>query len=88
VVGKTVYVSAIGPNIGTFGFDVKDGKKVFYNDQGEYNPVISDGKKIYLTGASTIRAFKPEPPHRSKRPHTGAGKRTRHASGKPGASGG
>ena len=60
MVGETVYVSAIGPNIGTFGFDVKTGKKVFYNDQGEYNPVISDGKKIYLTGTSTIRAFKPE----------------------------
>ena len=61
VVGETVYVSMIGPNIGTFGYNVKSGKKVFDNDQGEYNPVISDGKKIYLTGASTIRAFKPEP---------------------------
>ena len=59
VVGRTVYVSAIGPNIGTFGFGVNNGQKVFYNDQGEYNPVISDGKRIYLTGASTIRAFKP-----------------------------
>jgi outer membrane protein assembly factor BamB len=60
VVGETVYVSVIGPNIGTFGYDVASGKKVFYNDQGEYNPVISDGKKVYLTGASTVRAFKPE----------------------------
>jgi outer membrane protein assembly factor BamB len=88
VVGETVYVSAIGPNIGTFGFDVKNGKKVFYNDQGEYNPVISDGKKIYLTGASTIRAFKPESPHHSKHGRAGAGKRAHHASGKPGGSGG
>jgi outer membrane protein assembly factor BamB len=67
VVGETAYVSAIGPNIGTFGFDVESGKKVFYNDQGEYNPVVSDGKKIYLTGASTIRAFKPEPRGQGKR---------------------
>jgi outer membrane protein assembly factor BamB len=59
VVDETVYVSVIGPNIGTFGYHVKNGKKVFENDQGEYNPVISDGKKIYLTGTSTIRAFKP-----------------------------
>jgi outer membrane protein assembly factor BamB len=64
VVGETVYVSMIGPNTGTFGYKVKNGKKVFANDQGEYNPVISDGNKIYLTGASTIRAFKPEPSHR------------------------
>ena len=67
VVGETVYVSVIGPNIGTFGFNVKTGKKVFYNDQGEYNPVISDGKKIYLTGASTIRAFEPERPATARR---------------------
>src|ERR671922_312520 len=37
VVGETVYVAVIGPNIGTFGYHVKNGKKVFYNDQGEYN---------------------------------------------------
>src|SRR4051794_16666088 len=59
VVDRTVYVSVIGPNIGTFAYAVKKGQKVFYNDQGEYNPVISDGKRIYLTGTSTIRAFKP-----------------------------
>ena len=89
VVGETVYVSAIGPNIGTFGFDVKNGKKVFYNDQGEYNPVISDGKNIFLTGASTIRAFEPEAPaSRQSRAQAGAGKRAQHASGKPGGSGG
>lgn len=60
VVGETVYVSVIGPNIGTFGYDVSKGKKVWENDQGEYNPVISDGRRIYLTGASTIRAFEPD----------------------------
>jgi outer membrane protein assembly factor BamB len=69
VVGETVYVSVIGPNIGTFGYDVETGKKVFYNDQGEYNPVISDGKKVYLTGTSTIRAFKPKPRHGGERAH-------------------
>jgi outer membrane protein assembly factor BamB len=68
VVDETVYVSVIGPNIGTFGYHVKNGKKVWENDQGEYNPVISDGKKIYLTGTSTIRAFK-----RSTRHHKGHG---------------
>jgi outer membrane protein assembly factor BamB len=66
VVDRTVYVSVIGPNIGTFGFAVKQGQKVFYNDQGEYNPVISDGKRIYLTGTSTIRAFKPLTRHEQK----------------------
>jgi outer membrane protein assembly factor BamB len=61
VVDRTVYVSVIGPNIGTFAYAVKKGQKVWYNDQGEYNPVISDGQRIYLTGTSTIRAFEPRP---------------------------
>ena len=65
VVGETVYVSMIGPNIGTIGYKVRNGKKVFEHEQGEYNPVISDGEKIYLTGYSTVRAFKPKP-HRPK----------------------
>jgi outer membrane protein assembly factor BamB len=79
VIDETVYVSVIGPNIGTFGYAVNSGKKVFYNDQGEYNPVISDGEKIYLTGTSTIRAFKPEPPGHGKQKgahkHRSQGKR-------------
>ena len=62
VVANTVYVSVIGPNIGTYAYAVKRGQKVWYNDQGEYNPVISDGQRIYLTGTSTIRAFEPRPP--------------------------
>ena len=43
VLGEVVYVAVLGPNVGTFGFDVKTGKKVFESDLGEYNPVISDG---------------------------------------------
>jgi outer membrane protein assembly factor BamB len=78
VVGETVYVSVIGPNIGTFGYSVKKGKKVWENDQGEYNPVISDGQRIYLTGASTIRAFEPKP---------GGGKGAKAKSGAQGGKG-
>ena len=39
VVGEVAYVGVIGPNIGTFGFDVKTGKQVFEHEFGEYNPV-------------------------------------------------
>jgi outer membrane protein assembly factor BamB len=73
VVDRTVYVSVIGPNIGTYGYAVKKGNKVFYSDQGEYNPVISDGKTIYLTGYSTIRAFKPFKPGEKPRHRKGKG---------------
>ena len=49
VLGEVVYVAGLGPNIGTSGFDVKTGKKVFESELGEYNPVISDGHRMYLT---------------------------------------
>jgi outer membrane protein assembly factor BamB len=57
VIGEVVYVGVIGPNIGTYGFDAKTGKRVFQHELGEYNPVISDGRRLYLTGTSGIRAF-------------------------------
>jgi len=60
VLGETVYVAVLGPNVGTFGFNAKTGKKVFESDLGEYNPVISDGHYMYLTGSSGIRAFEHE----------------------------
>jgi len=71
VVDSTVYVSVIGPNIGTYGYAVNKGNRVFYSDQGEYNPVISDGQTIYLTGYSTIRAFKPKKPGEGGKGHKG-----------------
>jgi outer membrane protein assembly factor BamB len=79
VVDRTVYVSGIGPNIGTFGYAVNKGQEVFTNSEGEYNPVISDGKRIYLTGTSTIRAFKPETKAELKRKRAKA--RTQHKHG-------
>jgi outer membrane protein assembly factor BamB len=57
VLGEVVYVAGLGPNIGTSGFDAKTGKKVFESELGEYNPVISDGHRMYLTGTSNVRAF-------------------------------
>jgi outer membrane protein assembly factor BamB len=71
VIGETVYVAGIGPNVGTFGFRVKDGDTVFEHDLGEYNPVISDGHRLYLTGTSGIRAFE----HRSRKERREARKR-------------
>ena len=65
VLGEVAYVAVLGPNVGTFGFNVKTGKKVFESDLGEYNPVISDGARMYLTGSSNVRAFEHEPAGRA-----------------------
>ena len=60
VIGRVVYVGVIGPKNGTIGYNVKSGREVFRHELGEYNPATSDGEKLYLTGASTLRAFRPE----------------------------
>ena len=60
VIGNVVYVSVIGKDVGTLGLDLRNGKKVYENDIGEYNPAISDGRKLYLTGYSELRAFVPK----------------------------
>ena len=70
VVGEVVYVAGLGPNIGTYGFDTSTGRQVFEHEFGEYNPVISDGRRMYLTGASGIRAFE----HKEKKPGGGGPK--------------
>ena len=62
VLGSVVYVAGIGPRIGTVGFDVADGSREFEHELGEYNPVISDGRRLYLTGSSQLRAFEPKSP--------------------------
>jgi outer membrane protein assembly factor BamB len=81
VIGKSVYVSVIGPNIGTFGYDAKTGKKDWYDPLGEYNPVISDGQHLFLTGGGAIKAFEPKTPgqHKNKKHgHGGASKKQGH----------
>jgi outer membrane protein assembly factor BamB len=60
VIGDVVYVGVIGPKNGTFGYDADDGHQVFESELGEYNPAISDGARLYLTGTSGIRAFPPD----------------------------
>ena len=38
---------------------MKSGKVIFKRRGGAYNPVVSDGKTIYLTGYNTIAALEP-----------------------------
>jgi outer membrane protein assembly factor BamB len=43
----------------TWGFRATDGKPVFLSRDGAYNPVISDGRALYMTGYQTIYSLKP-----------------------------
>jgi outer membrane protein assembly factor BamB len=72
-VGDIVYVAEF-TNKTTSGFMMRSGKRVFHYGYGTYTPVISDGRRIYLTGYSSITAlvpFKPKP----KQPKQGKAKR-------------
>ena len=58
VIGNIVYVANLNTTE-TDGFDTANGKKVWTFKDGAYNPVISDGRNLYLTGYKTIYALKP-----------------------------
>jgi outer membrane protein assembly factor BamB len=58
VVGGVVYFANLGAKE-TSGLDVRDGKRVFKYPRGSFTPVISDGKRIYLTGYTTLYALVP-----------------------------
>ena len=66
-VGDIVYVAEFTDKT-TTGFMMRSGKKVFEYPYGTYTPVISDGRRIYLTGYSSITALEPfKPASRSAR---------------------
>ena len=58
MVGDVFYVGDL-KTTQTFGFRATDGKPVFHPRDGAYNPVISDGRRLYMTGYQVIYALKP-----------------------------
>ena len=57
-VGNIVYVAEFTDG-STNGYDMKTGRRVFHYKTGTYTPVISDGRRIYLVGYSSINALQP-----------------------------
>jgi len=57
-IGDIVYVAEF-TNKTTSGFMMRSGRRVFRYPKGTYTPVISDGRRIYLTGYSSITALQP-----------------------------
>jgi outer membrane protein assembly factor BamB len=66
VVGDVFYLADVDLEK-TVGFDIRSGESVYNVDKGKYNPVISDGRRIYLTGYASIIAMEP----RSEKPRPG-----------------
>ncbi len=59
IVGKIVYFSDLGTH-SSYGLDVTTGGVVYRAETGSFDPVISDGKRIYLTGDTGLYALAPE----------------------------
>jgi outer membrane protein assembly factor BamB len=58
LIGDVFYVGDLRTTQ-TFGFRASDGKQVFASTDGAYNPVISDGHWLYMTGYRVIFALRP-----------------------------
>ena len=58
IVGRTVYFADLGTHR-TYGLGISTGRPTFSLDTGSFDPVISDGKNIYLTGLTGLYAFAP-----------------------------
>jgi outer membrane protein assembly factor BamB len=58
VIGKVAYFADLDSK-STFGVDARTGRLVFHRSRGAYNPVVSDGRRIYLTGYASLTALQP-----------------------------
>jgi outer membrane protein assembly factor BamB len=58
IIGRTVYFADLGDHR-TYGLGISTGRLLFELGTGAFDPVISDGQDIYLTGYSGLYAFAP-----------------------------
>jgi outer membrane protein assembly factor BamB len=58
IIGRTVYFADLGEHR-TYGLGISTGRVLFKADTGSFDPVISDGQHIYLTGYTGLYALGP-----------------------------
>ncbi|MGO8904466.1 MAG: PQQ-binding-like beta-propeller repeat protein [Solirubrobacteraceae bacterium] len=58
IIGRTVYFADLGERR-TYGLGISTGRVDFEKDTGSFDPVISDGQDIYLTGYTGLYALEP-----------------------------
>jgi outer membrane protein assembly factor BamB len=58
VIGDVVYFSDYA-NRRTWGLGIRTGQQAWRFNRGAFNPMISDGRRFYLTGYSSLYAFEP-----------------------------
>jgi outer membrane protein assembly factor BamB len=58
IIGNVVYFADLGTHT-TYGLGISTGRVLFQYPTGSFDPVISDGHNIYLTGYSSLLALAP-----------------------------
>jgi outer membrane protein assembly factor BamB len=58
IIGRIVYFSDLGTHR-TYGLGISTGRVLFEKNTGAFDPVISDGNNIYLTGESGLYGLAP-----------------------------
>jgi outer membrane protein assembly factor BamB len=58
IVGRILYFANLAKH-STTGLDVRTGTPVYSTNQGSFDPVVSDGRRIYLTGYTSVTAYEP-----------------------------
>jgi outer membrane protein assembly factor BamB len=58
IVGRNVYFADLGEHR-TYGLGISTGRVTFTFDSGSFDPVISDGRAIFLTGTSGLYELSP-----------------------------
>ena len=58
IIGNVVYFADLDKKR-TYGLGVRTGKRVFTKPYGTFDPVISDGRHLFVTGYSSLSAFLP-----------------------------
>jgi outer membrane protein assembly factor BamB len=58
IIGRTVYFADLGHRH-TYGLGISTGRVLFSFPSGSFDPAISDGKNVYITGYSGLYGFAP-----------------------------
>ena len=66
VIGHIVYFSSLAAR-STTGLSARTGRVLWRFNRGGFNPAISDGKRLYITGYSSVYAFEPRRARRQER---------------------
>jgi outer membrane protein assembly factor BamB len=83
ILGRIVYFADLG-HFRTYGLGISTGHPQLVENTGTFDPVVTDGARIYLTGYSDLSAFAPnsELAHRAASPHPAAAHAAAHRGGR------